>query len=76
MELICTIILIGDTKNEYIELILSSSINIFSILLIPDKYVPTISGKFALERVKTEGELAWSGYEEQTVFYLMASLFV
>lgn len=76
MELLRTIILIGVTQNEFIEDVLSSSINIFSLLMIPDKYVPQITGKFALERVKTEGELDQSGYSEGTTFYLLIILFI
>lgn len=53
MELIWTIILIGKIENEYIKSVLQSSINIFALLFLPDKYVPEVNGKFPLERIKT-----------------------
>ena len=68
--------MIGETWNEYIEDILSSTIDIFALLMIPDKYVPQISGKIALERAHTNGEFYWSGYEEATTFYLIIIIFL
>ena len=53
MELVRTIILIGKIENHYIKSVLQSSINIFALLFLPDKYVPEVSGKFPLERIKT-----------------------
>jgi len=56
MELLRTIVLIGTTNNEYIETVVSSSVNIFSLLMIPEKYIPSISGQISLERIKTSDE--------------------
>jgi len=35
MEILRTVILIGDTQNEYIEDVLSASINIFALNIVP-----------------------------------------
>jgi len=70
MEILRTIVLIGVTKNEYIEEVLSSSINVFSLLLIPDKYIPEFTGRIFLPRLKTNEEFTRSGYSEGTTTYL------
>lgn len=71
MELLRTIILIGDTYNEYIEKVLSSSVNVFSLLFVPEKYIPNMTGRIALPWQKNSEEFIWSGYKEATSFYLL-----
>ena len=71
MEILWTIVIIGKTQNEYIEDILSASINIFALDFIPRKYIPEISGRLFLERLNTAFEEQRSGYDEGTTFYLI-----
>ena len=63
--------MIGKTHNEYIEQIVSFSMDIFTMLFIPKKYIPEITGKIFLKRVPTEGEPWFSGYKENVAFYFI-----
>lgn len=71
MEILRTSVLIGETHNEYIEEIVSYSMDIFNLLFIPNKYVPEVSGKLFLKRISTDGEPWWSGYKEGVAFYFL-----
>lgn len=74
MEILRTVILIGETRNEYIEDILSMNMNIFNLRIIPEKYIPSIKGNIDLERIKTDGELLRSGFYDGVAFYLLLQI--